>query len=395
MPLIALLQAVGARLAVFLIAFLAVLGVGSVTDSPAPALHEQKSPPTKSAVEEIVPAEAPTEEEAVPESTPGTQENESPEQEPAKDAPAVTPSAPALQPPKPEPEVQTEQKPAKSLNEINTDVSPTVVNILCSSANDSLNSISGSGVFIDSRGVILTNAHIAQYLLLKDYPTKDSIECVARTGSPAKPSYTLTLLYISPNWIAEHAHDITVETPTGTGEHDYALLIVTGRTDPSALLPASFPALKMAIDDSAIETGNEVLIRAYPAGFLGGISIQKELYAVATIASIRKLYTFNDGLLDLLSLGGSIAAQGGSSGGAVINTDGSLIGIVVTASREATTDERDLRAVTLSHINRDHIATEGISLSSYLSGPLLQRRAVFELTKAPTLSALLIQALEQ
>ena len=34
---------------------------------------------------------------------------------------------------------------------------------------ETIKAISGSGVIIDSRGVILTNAHLAEYFLLKDY----------------------------------------------------------------------------------------------------------------------------------------------------------------------------------------------------------------------------------
>ena len=32
------------------------------------------------------------------------------------------------------------------------------------------NPISGSGVIVDSRGVVLTNAHVGQFFLLHDYP---------------------------------------------------------------------------------------------------------------------------------------------------------------------------------------------------------------------------------
>ena len=62
-----------------------------------------------------------------------------------------------------------------------------LVNIICTvSAGTVLRSISGSGVIISSKGVVLTNAHIGQYFLLSDYPSKGNTFCVIRTGSPAK-----------------------------------------------------------------------------------------------------------------------------------------------------------------------------------------------------------------
>src|SRR3989344_252919 len=55
---------------------------------------------------------------------------------------------------------------------LNEQVRAAVVNILCiTGSGGPLNSISGSGVIIDPRGIILTNAHVAQYFLLKNYPT--------------------------------------------------------------------------------------------------------------------------------------------------------------------------------------------------------------------------------
>jgi hypothetical protein len=284
----------------------------------------------------------------------------------------------------------------KSLNQINNEVTGAVMNILCSSNGTGvLQSTTGSGVFIDPRGVIITNAHIAQYLLLKDYPVEGAIGCIGRIGSPAKAHYTLELLHISREWVEEHANEIMIAEPKGTGEHDFALLLVTGRTDRNASLPESFPYIVPNTSDAGFVVGEEMLVRSYPAGLLGGISIQKDLHAVSTIVEIMKLFTFTSVNLDLISIGGSIAAQGGSSGGAVIDKNSHLKGIIVTSSREDTTGERDLRAFTLSHVARDLKEYENTTLGTLLSGDISAKAENFGLNKAPALTKLLTNVLEK
>ncbi|MDE2021487.1 MAG: hypothetical protein KGI71_00985, partial [Patescibacteria group bacterium] len=98
-----------------------------------------------------------------------------------------------------------------------------LVNIICYvPAGSGLHSISGSGVFIDPKGIILTNAHIAQYFLLADR----GVSCVVRSGSPAVSRYTAALAYISPSWIHTNASVLTQASPSGTGEYDFALLAI-------------------------------------------------------------------------------------------------------------------------------------------------------------------------
>src|SRR3989344_433294 len=119
-----------------------------------------------------------------------------------------------------------------------TELIGTVVNILClADTNSKLNSTTGSGVIIDKKGVILTNAHIAQYFLLPR-----EVACVIRTGSPARATYRAELIYLPPKWIEKNYTNITLEEPTGTGEDDYALLQITGNVSDTTLLPEEFPS---------------------------------------------------------------------------------------------------------------------------------------------------------
>lgn len=272
-----------------------------------------------------------------------------------------------------------------SLEAVNEKALTAIVNVLCGSTpGSSIPGATGSGIFIDPRGVILTNAHVAQYILLQSHPSKP-VKCTVRIGAPAKPRYEADVLASPRAWAEEHGKDILVETPTGTGEHDWALLYVTGRTDGSER-PATYPFIDFDPRHAVTKTGDSVLLTSYPAGFLGGIAIRKDLWPVSTIVSIQKVYTFTESIIDLLSLGGNIVAQAGSSGGAVLNQWGKLVGMIVTSSLGETTSERDLRAVTLAHIDNSIKEHTGSDLTSFLElGDFETRTEVFKEESAPSL----------
>ena len=149
-----------------------------------------------------------------------------------------------------------------------------MVNIFCLSKRGVLVApISGSGIIIDERVFILTNAHVAQYLLLKDFLIPGYIECFIRVGSPAQPRYKAEILTISSFWIEDNAKSLLEPNTPSTGENDYALLYITERTDPNALLPDSFPALTPFPVNTGATNGDSILVASYPAGFLGGVTI--------------------------------------------------------------------------------------------------------------------------
>lgn len=275
--------------------------------------------------------------------------------------------------------------PPMSLDTVNQMTLPALVNILCATKQGSpVTGATGSGVIIDPRGVILTNAHVAQYVLLSDQQAVQS-HCIVRTGSPATAKYEVSALAFPTAWLQKHGQDITTELPTGTGEHDWALLYISGTTDGSAT-PATFPFLQFDAREGITVTGDPVLLSSYPAGFLGSIALRRDLWPVSTTVTIKKVFTFSEKLLDLLALGGNIVAQGGSSGGAVVNPWGKLVAIIVTSSLGDTTDERDLRAVTLSHIDRSVQLEQGVSLGTFLAqGDFATRAQLFHTEQLPAL----------
>ncbi len=288
----------------------------------------------------------------------------------------------------------TSSAPLPSNASLNDTVRGSIVNILCTTtAAGPLNSISASGVMIDPRGVVITNAHVGQYFLLKDYPTANFVECIVRNGSPATAKYKAELLFLPPSWIAQNAEKVDDESPTGNGEHDYALLRITGPTGPGITMPEKHPFLPVSIDQPI--PGSKALIAGYPAGFLGGITVQKDLYSASSLTSIGELFTFNADTIDLFSIGGSVVAQQGSSGGAVANEEGILEGLIVTSSQAESTGARDLRAISTSYIVRDFATEAGISIESFLSADLATRASTFNRTVAPTLTKALTNVLDQ
>lgn len=271
---------------------------------------------------------------------------------------------------------------------LNVNARNALVNILC--IVNSGQSVSGSGTLIDSRGIVLTNAHVGQYILLSE--VSSNVICTARTGAPAKPAWKMRTLYMPATWVEEHAKDLRSPQPKGTGEHDYALFLLEPLPDTSA--PNATPMLYDTREGVSFE-GDSVLVAAYPAGFVGAQIIQNGLYPVTTFANLGRLYTFKETSIDVLSLGGVIVAQGGSSGGAVVNRWGRLVGIIVTTSEGATTAERDLRAITLAHVDRSMRQHTGLSLREFLGSDILAHANDFRVNHLSELAQKLVDEIPQ
>ena len=314
---------------------------------------------------------------------------------PVVSAPSVT-SAPSSS--TANPQVSRTQNPysfpAEGFTKVNTDTRSALVNILCMSrSGGSLAPISGSGVIIDPRGVILTNSHVAQYVLLSE-DTNVNLSCQIRTGDPARASWTANVLYMPSVWVNQHVSEINTAHPTGTGEHDYALLLINGTTSGGSL-PASFPYIPYDTREAIAFLGDQVLGASYPAEFLGGIAAENSLAPVSSISPIDQLLTFTSSTVDVISIGGVVEAQSGSSGGGVVNQWGYMVGLIATTSDAPTTAGRDLRAITMSYINRDIQVQTGSDLSTFLSGDLFAKEQNFRTNTAPGLLSQYISLLSQ
>ncbi|MCB9818803.1 trypsin-like peptidase domain-containing protein [Candidatus Nomurabacteria bacterium] len=260
-----------------------------------------------------------------------------------------------------------------------------IVNIVCVQATDQYKRrISGTGFFISSRGVILTNAHVGQFLLLAGVEAFGETSCSATTGIEGAPTYDVKLLYISPTWLLENANSLNDNNPRGTGENDFALLFVTSNTGNelpnssfSYLPPATNPLSKALKDDTVILVG-------YPKE--DGAKVGKRTTATTTVT---ELYTFKTGGgADIFSLGSSPLGHTGTSGGPVIDHFGRSIGVITTKESGTTI----LNAITMAHIDRSIKSETGIDLISILQGDLNQRATLFNETISPILQAILVKS---
>ena len=276
-----------------------------------------------------------------------------------------------------------------------TDPAAALVNIFCTHTNNqSVRTTTGSGFFIEPRGVILTNAHVAQFLLLETLDGYGEIDCLIRTGNPASDRYRAELLYLPPSWIQEYAAAIVDERPVGTGERDYALLYVSeSRT--SEPLPAFFPALDF--DTSLLPVhikGSEVTAAGYPAAHLFTEGTLAQLIPRVTSTSITDLFTFGSNYADVMALSGSVVGEHGSSGGPILNADGTVIGLITTRGDDARDGMGSLRAITLSYIDRTISQETGFNLRQSTQGELAFRSHIFQQTLAPFLTALIARELQ-
>jgi hypothetical protein len=235
------------------------------------------------------------------------------------------------------------------------------VNIICSApAGSGLHSISGSGVIIDPKGIILTDAHVAQYFLLADR----GVSCNIRSGSPAANSYNAALMYIPSAWLQTNPNVLSKTAPSGTGENDFAFLAITKSTTTNPL-PASFPYVPLAITPPDIDT--PVVIASYGAQFLESSQIASDLFPTIVLGSVKDIFTFATNTIDVLALGGSVAAQEGSSGGGVADASGALVGTITTSTVVGATDTRSLNAITASYIRAEYATETGEPIDFLLS----------------------------
>ena len=269
-----------------------------------------------------------------------------------------------------------------------------IVNLYCEIVNRSdrtKKGISGTGFMINESGVILTNAHVAQFLLLQNVPQLGEIECAMRTGETTSKTYQVELLYISPTWIIDHADLISDPEPKGTGQNDFALLYVTGAINGTDL-PKEFPHL--SLDTNLLSTAlldQTVILAGFPASDTEEETDYKSRQLATT--TVPRLYTFGSRYADLIVLAGSTIGAQGASGGPVLNAKGDVIGMITTRADDEEFGSGSLRAITISYIHRTLEEETGFGLPETIIGDLRNRAKIFNENMTPILTGLLADEL--
>lgn len=233
-----------------------------------------------------------------------------------------------------------------------SEIEDVIVNIVCSEDKGNFINVStGSGVLIDPKGVIITNAHVGQFVLLEDYSkTNNGMECAVYKENIPTFGYKVDVLYISPDWISENSNLINSEAPRGTGEHDYAFLYITESTNPAIQKPRSFPYSKISLLDKNYDEGTMVRVAGYPGAPQNIVDIASAGFLKKDTVEIEDVFTFNDGTIDIFSTERSRVGARGASGGGVF-LDNELIGIISTTNGEQ--NNAEINALTTTYINSD------------------------------------------
>lgn len=281
--------------------------------------------------------------------------------------------------------IETQSEEAETASTPPPNLGDAIVKISCEQKTSKLSrKVSGTGFFIDKRGVIITNAHVAQFLLLRGVEGQGETKCSASTALENAPTYDIELLYISPTWLIKNASLITVSSPKGTGENDFALIYVKNKSEDGGFLsfpylpPATSPLPKSLKDDTVILVG-------YPKSEENG-NVNTRTVATTTV---RGLYTFGSGFADIVSLEASSVGYVGASGGPVIDHLGRSIAMISTKSTGSTI----LNAITMTHVNLSIQKETGYDLVSALQGDLTQKAALFNEVISPILQEILAENL--
>lgn len=264
-----------------------------------------------------------------------------------------------------------------------------VMSIACVMRNgNAIHLTNGSAVLISPKGVVLTNAHVAQMFLLDErgYDCTLHRENIPTYGFRAEP------LYISESWIEDNARNINNPSPTGTGEDDYALLLITANTNPALSLPNRFPYIEPNTETEPVEIGDSVITAAYPGIQSASLDIAKNTKLRTDKTTVKNVFTFARTTVDVFATNDTSVAKRGSSGGGVFK-ENKLVGLIVTTNPGSTPTTLILNALTLDYIDRDLRAETGTSLASWLSGDVQDQAQSFQTSAVPRLKELLLQHL--
>jgi len=170
-------------------------------------------------------------------------------------------------------------------------------------------------------------------------------------------------------------------------------LAITESANIGEELPTVFPHVPVT-QGAQLAPSQNIFIGGYPAGFLSGQIIQKDLNITSTVTQISQIYTFEIGTVDFITVDGSILSQKGASGGAIINDQADVIGLIVTSTQTDSTADRTLGAITTGHVNLSLLQQTGEGLARIFNSDISEMIQTFKEKTAPPLRDVLFEVLE-
>lgn len=250
-----------------------------------------------------------------------------------------------------------------------TKIEDVVVNIICTSKQGNFTSAqTGSGVLVSSAGVVLTNAHVAHPFLLENHT------CLLYQKNNPYFGYRASLLYIQEEWVKKNRDIITNSNPRGTGEDDYAFLLITSNSNPGGYLPSKFPYAKILLDKNIYEAGQPISVGGFPGAPATLLDLARAGNLKTDDTEIYDVFTFSSGPIDVISTENTPVAARGASGGGIFKDD-NLIALTVTTSGSG--NSARINGITTTYIDRDMRADIGIGFSAFITGDLQTRATNF------------------
>lgn len=256
----------------------------------------------------------------------------------ARRAPVLTPT------PAPSPQSIQPSEPALSDQEIYSRYSPAVIQIYCQSAQEIF---SASGVILNERGLVLTNAHVAEII-----KKTGEANCQARHGNPADPFAKIKVIF--------EANTGLKIAGTEVPQRDVAFLKIYDAVK-------NFAAAE--ISEINAGEGETLLTLGYPSEFLQGVNVSVNSNLVFSVlrvegfADIDGDKTTADGYV----FRGGLALQQGSSGTALFKRSGKIVGIMFATTKEKTTAERQGVALSLQYVDKIMRLETGQGLGEFIA----------------------------
>lgn len=256
----------------------------------------------------------------------------------------------------------------KSKTGLSEELDRVVINIVCkNSSGDS--SYTGSGVLISSDGLVVTSAHVAQLFLLEDH--SDEYNCTIYRYDDWDFNYSADVVYFPTKWIEKNLEYIRGEKIVGTGEFDYALLVLKDKNGKDVDESQKFPYIDIYTDYN-IDIKQLVLVAGYPNMERSPETSRGSGKLLIDLSEIEDVFTLISGKVDIFTSSNSILGAAGSSGGGVFslvdNVNLKLVGLITSVSDSS--GNAKINSISMSYIRKSMEIESDADIYDYINGDI-------------------------